>query len=151
MTRINLQSLLLQSFVKFNILFIIALTNFIMKQKTICKLIILIGIMFGSYSANAQNRVPQQGPNRGQDQNRNQESFSNVDVIEVFSRNGEKVYSYGTRETAKNPDGRAKISKVVKNNKGLKIYFNGEGRVVEILCRECIVKLEYKPRSTSAR
>ena len=108
--------------------------------------------MLGSYSANAQNRGQQQGPNRGQEQNRNQELFRNVDIIEVFSQNGEKVYSYGTREVAKNAADKAKISKVLKNNKGLKIYFNGKGgedRVVEILCRECIIKLEYKPRSTS--
>ena len=126
-----------------------------MKHKTICKLIILIGIMLGSYSSNAQNRGQLQGPNRGQDQNRNQESFINVDLIEVFSRNGEKVYSYGTREAAKNAADKAKISKVVKNNKGLKIYFDGkgsgEGQVVEILCRECIIKLEYKLRPESTK
>lgn len=125
-----------------------------MKHKTISKLIILIGIMLGSYSSNAQNRGQLQGPNRGQDQNRNQESFINVDLIEVFSRNGEKVYSYGTHEAAKSAADKAKISKVVKNNKGVKIYFKGkesEGRVVEILCRECIVKLEYKLRPASTK
>ena len=128
-----------------------------MAIKKISTIIFTLIMISCSTLASAQNNVPDPnksmavkrgGQGGGQGQHRGQKAriYKSVKVLEIYSKNGERVYSYGVSASAKGKDDKGVIDRVEKKNAGVKMIFGAgtaQEKIVEVLCSDCIVRVEY--------
>ena len=127
-----------------------------MKKIIIAKLIFLAIMTGGSITVLAQDDGIKRNEDRGgrgnrgggQGQHRGQKAriYRSVKAIEIFSNNGESIYAYGSEPAAKGKGKKPVIDRVEKKNAGVKLIFAAgtpQENVVEILCADCIVRVNY--------